>query len=48
MQKKRKRIVWIAFILIFIAMLGLKLYTEKQQQKVSENKAEFVRQINML
>ncbi|CAJ1179615.1 hypothetical protein [Fructilactobacillus sanfranciscensis] len=48
MQKKRKRIVWIAFILIFIAMLGLKLYTEKQQQKVSENKAEIVRQINML
>ncbi|WP_180993568.1 hypothetical protein [Fructilactobacillus sanfranciscensis] len=48
MQKKRKCIVWIAFILIFIAMLGLKLYTEKQQQKVSENKAEIVRQINML
>lgn len=48
MQKKRKRIVWIAFILIFIAMLGLKLYTEKQQQKVSENKAEIIRQINML
>lgn len=48
MQKKRKRIVWIAFILIFIAMLGLKLYTEKQQQKISENKAEIVRQINML
>ncbi|CAJ2230851.1 hypothetical protein [Fructilactobacillus sanfranciscensis] len=48
MQKKRKRIVRIAFILIFIAMLGLKLYTEKQQQKVSENKAEIVRQINML
>ena len=48
MQKKRKRIVWLAFILIFIAMLGLKLYTEKQQQKVSENKAEIVRQINML
>lgn len=48
MQKKRKRIVWIAFILIFIAMLGLKLYTEKQQQKVSESKAEIVRQIDML
>ena len=48
MQKKRKRIMWIAFILIFIAMLGLKLYTEKQQQKVSENKAEIIRQINML
>lgn len=48
MHKKRKRIVWIAFILIFIAMLGLKLYTEKQQQKVSENKVEIVKQINLL
>lgn len=44
MHKKRKRLLWIAFILIFIAMLGLKLYTEKQQQKVSENQIKIVNQ----
>ncbi|WP_429971457.1 hypothetical protein ACQW5G_02260 [Fructilactobacillus sp. Tb1] len=46
MEKLRKIILWIAFILIFVALLGLKLYTEHQQQKVSENKIQIVRQFN--